>query len=61
MRLQDKIEGQKITKQPQGGGWLNTFGRAGTKTPDELPLAHHSGFVETDERPVVFDHQKVKP
>jgi hypothetical protein len=28
---------------------------------DELPVPHHSGCVQIEERPLVFHHQKVKP
>ncbi len=60
MRLQDKIKGQRLTREPASGpcGW---FGRGGAKSPDELPLPHHAGYVETDGCPLVFEHQKVKP
>ena len=62
MRLQDKIKGQKIARQPEAGsgGWLSTLGRPGAKVPDVLPLPHHSGAVEVEECPLVFHHQKVK-
>ncbi len=62
MRLQDKISGHRIAKQddPQATGW-KAFGRAGTKVPDELPLPHHSGFVDVSQVQPVFHHQKVKP
>jgi len=51
MRLQDKIRGHKIAKRPGSRasgwlGWLAGFGRVGTKVDDELPLPHHSGYVE---------------
>jgi len=61
MRLQDKIRGHKIAKQPQErGGWLS-FLRRGSKVEDELPLPHHSGFVHVEDVKPVFQHQKVKP
>jgi len=62
MRLQDKIGGHRIAKQddPQAGGW-KAFARAGTKVPDEVPLPHHSGFVDVSQVKPVFHHQKVKP
>jgi NADH-quinone oxidoreductase subunit B len=63
MRLQDKIRGHKIAKEPAEGarqGWFG-FGRAGAKVQDELPLPHHTGFVSIDEVKPVFHHQKVKP
>jgi NADH-quinone oxidoreductase subunit B len=66
MRLQDKIGGQKIAKRPSpraGGwwGWLAGFGRRGPKVDDELPLPHHSGYVDAPETEPVFRHQEVKP
>ncbi len=63
MRLQDKIKGQKLTRQPgaAGGGWLNSLTRPAARAQDELPLAHSSGFVRTDDIQLVFHHQKVKP
>jgi NADH-quinone oxidoreductase subunit B len=63
MRLQDKIKGQKITREPgnKEHGWLATLTRPGVKAKDQLPLPHHSGFVRTEEVQLVFDHQKVKP
>jgi NADH-quinone oxidoreductase subunit B len=65
MRLQDKIKGQRIAKRPaaEGRSWLSTFGRAGAKVDDELPVPHCSGCLADDPaRPQpVFHHQKVKP
>jgi len=51
MRLQDKIKGHKIAKRQtaEKAGWLKTFGRAGTKVDDELPVPHHSGCVLIDD------------
>jgi len=68
MRLQDKILGQKITRpreaktQPaaQGGGFWNRWLGPGVKTPDELPLAHHSGYVDVEETPLVYHQQQFK-
>ena len=50
MRLQDKIKGQKITRPAgaRGGGWRAALAGPGVKAKDELPLAHHSGFVEAE-------------
>jgi len=45
MRLQDKIKSHKIAKK---GSWPRTFGRAGTKVDDELPVPHHSGCIHTE-------------
>ena len=63
MRLQEKILGHRIAKQPgvEGAGGLWEFGRAGAKVPDVLPLPHHSGFVAVSDVKPVFHHQKVKP
>jgi len=63
MRLQEKIAGHKIAKQPstEAAGWLARFGRRGAKVDDQLPLPHHSGFVDAEEVKPVFHHQKVKP
>ena len=61
MRIQDKIRSHKITKK-EGTGASSKFAHRGIKTPDELPLPHHSGFVVTPEEQCVpvFHHQKVK-
>ena len=80
MRLQDKIQGQKITRPPQtpvqagnvayrgnaggepaqpGGFWQRWFG-PGVKQPDELPLPHHSGYVDVQETPLVYNQQQFK-
>ncbi len=87
MRLQDRIQGKKITRPPkdaaeagsldtqagslrygeeagatpatQGGFWGRWFG-PGVKTPDELPLPHHSGYVDVEETPLVFHQQQFK-
>ena len=58
MRIQDKIRGHRISKK-EGSG--SGFATRGIKTPDELPLPHHSGFVAVpeDERELVRDHQKI--
>jgi len=90
MRLQDKIQGQRITRPQgdsrlapsltyenaqtgqlgcqdspsrtpvrQGGFWNRWFG-PGVKAADELPLAHHSGYVDVKETPLVFHQQQFK-
>jgi NADH-quinone oxidoreductase subunit B len=69
MRLQDKIMGQKITRPrpvagtsaaPQPSGfWSRWFG-AGVKAADELPLPHHSGYVDVQETPLVYHQQQYK-
>ena len=60
MRIQDKIKGHKIAKRSATDG-SSSFGRQGVKVDDELPLPHHSGWVETpDEMEPLTDHQKIK-
>ena len=48
MRIQDKVKGQKITN------------RDGVRIPDELPVPHHSGYVDApaDNDPLT-EHQKI--
>jgi NADH-quinone oxidoreductase subunit B len=52
MRIQDKIQGQRIAKRPGGPG----------KVEDELPVPHHSGYVVSPvgDGDLVFDHQKLQ-
>lgn len=52
MRLQDKIYGHRIARQPAASGESAKphFGCAGEKVEDELPVPHHSGYVEIRER-----------
>ena len=42
-----------------GGFWGRWFG-PGVKAPDELPLPHHSGYVDVEETPLVFHQQQFK-
>ncbi len=51
MRIQDKIQGQRIAKRKDGPG----------KMADELPVPHHSGYVAhaVANDDLVFDHQKL--
>jgi NADH-quinone oxidoreductase subunit B len=50
MRIQDKIMGHKIAKRKGASG----------KVDDELPVPHHSGYVDAPEDlPPVYDHQKI--
>ena len=47
----------------KGGGalsFLRTAGQQGTKIEDELPVPHHSGYVEVQEEEPVYSHQKIK-
>ena len=48
MRLQEKIQAHKITKESPGG------------SGERLPLPQHSGYVDIPESSLVFHHQKVK-
>ena len=34
-------------------------GFKGEKAEDELPVPHHSGYVNAEEPALVFDHQKI--
>ncbi len=61
MRIQDKIRGHKIAKKKsEGEGDSSKFGYLGEKMDDELPIPHHSGYVDapSDNQPV-YDHQKI--
>lgn len=53
MRLQEKIKGQRLAKRPapEGTSWLRSFGRAGTKVEDQLPLPYPSGCLAERDRP----------
>ena len=44
LRIQDKIKGQRIAKRAaaEPGGFL----RRGVKVDDELPVPHHTGYVD---------------
>ncbi len=60
MRIQDKIQGHKIGKRSaDGGSGLLGLGR-GVKVDDELPIPHHSGYVDApaDQEPL-RNHQKI--
>ena len=45
MRIQDKIKGRKIGKVAGSAGFL----QQGQKIGDELPVPHHSGYVQEPE------------
>ena len=61
MRLQDKIRGQRLARQPgDGAGWLGHLVGPGKKVDDELPMPHQCGFARVEEVQPVFEHQKVK-
>jgi len=64
MRIQDKIRGHRMAKAKTGEGaghWLSTAGALGTKVEDELPIPHHSGYVEpaVERGEPLYDHQKI--
>jgi NADH-quinone oxidoreductase subunit B len=57
MRIQDKVRGHRIAKRSSEGGH---FGGLGVKVDDELPIPHHSGYVQVPtEREPRRDHQKL--
>jgi NADH-quinone oxidoreductase subunit B len=58
MRIQDKIRGHRIAKKHIEGE--KSFLSLGEKVEDELPVPHHSGWVNppADQEPL-FDHQKI--
>jgi NADH-quinone oxidoreductase subunit B len=55
MRIQDKIRGHKATKKAGTAG----LAMKGEKAEDEVPVPHHSGYVDAVEPELVFDHQKI--
>ena len=57
MRIQDKIRGHRIAKRPTDEGGFMSLG---VKVDDELPVPHHSGYVEApaDSDPL-YEHQKI--
>jgi NADH-quinone oxidoreductase subunit B len=63
MRLQEKIEGHRIARQhsAEPSGLLGVITRPGNKVDDELPMPHNNGYVQIEEKPLVFQHQKIKP
>jgi NADH-quinone oxidoreductase subunit B len=61
MRLQEKIQGQRIARRPAGEGEAALgFARAGQKVDDVLPAPMSTGFVAVEELKPLFDHQKLK-
>ena len=57
MRIQDKIKGHRIAKRQSES---NRFMHRGVKVADELPLPHHSGYVEAPhDEAALTDHQKI--
>jgi NADH-quinone oxidoreductase subunit B len=63
MRLQEKIRGKRLARQPEPetGGWISHLWRSSQKIEDELPVPQQNGYVEIAQKPLVFEHQKVKP
>ena len=59
MRIQDKIKGHKIGKRTLAES-PSSFGSLGVKVDDELPVPHHTGYVDApaDTHPLT-DHQKI--
>ena len=57
MRIQDKIKGHRIAKERNSAA---RFAR-GVKVDDELPIPHHTGYVDapSDEVQPLTDHQKI--
>src|SRR5471030_3230035 len=51
MRIQDKIKGHHIAKA--AGGSL------GNKMDDDMPVPHHSGYVDASQETPVYGHQKI--
>ena len=47
MRIQDKIRGHKIARRNR------------LQIEDELPIPHHTGYVDVDEKQPVFSHQQI--
>jgi NADH-quinone oxidoreductase subunit B len=56
MRIQDKIMGHRIAK---AAGTNTSIGQLGAKIEDELPVPHHSGYVDALPDEPLFDHQKI--
>ena len=58
MRIQDKIRGHKMGRRKDAGA--AGFLAVGPKVEDELPIPHHSGYVEPPvDVPALTDHQKI--
>jgi len=59
MRIQDQIRGHKIAKRKTAEGRLLDLSR-GVKVDDELPVPHHSGYVEAPgHQEPLTSHQKI--
>jgi NADH-quinone oxidoreductase subunit B len=51
MRIQDKVMGHRIGRNPGE--------QVGSKLSDELPVPHHSGYVDAEAEVPLFHHQKI--
>jgi NADH-quinone oxidoreductase subunit B len=61
MRIQDKIQGHRIAKRKTEAGKLFDLHR-GEKVDDELPIPHHTGYVQLAagaEVEPLYSHQKL--
>ena len=59
MRIQDQIRGHKIAKRKSADGKPFDFSR-GVKVDDQLPVPHHSGYVQVaSEQAPLHHHQKI--
>ena len=59
MRIQDKIKGQKFARR-SGTAFPGWNGPSGEKVDDEIPVPHHSGYVDPPvETEPLYDHQKI--
>jgi NADH-quinone oxidoreductase subunit B len=58
MRIQDKIRGHKMGRKKGGE---HSFLAVGPKSEDELPIPHHSGYVQpaVEGSEPLYDHQKI--
>jgi NADH-quinone oxidoreductase subunit B len=62
MRVQDKVMQHRISKRSTGEGamsFLKTAGKLGQKQEDQLPIPHHSGYVDAPAEEPVYNHQKI--
>lgn len=59
MRIQDKVRGHRIAKAKSEQGFMKTAFKLSDKLEDELPIPHHSGYVDVTEETPVYDHQKL--
>jgi len=61
MRIQDKIRGHRIAKRTAADSAMSGFGKLGTKIEDDMPLPHHSGWVDAPaSQEPLQSHQKIQ-